>query len=183
MTDTIKEKGRRVTFEWSEEEDAALDAIAQRDPFLALGSSRRAIIRYVILRFAQQGDIDHAPATQGDMKEVMTTLRGLAIILRSEKSAPANTPGKRGPKPKDNATALANEEKIEAGEEICSALGGKVSGLTCVYKKHEVMATGRPVSFDVSEPLAVLTEAHLIQQFDPSRDEYDRAVAAWKDSE
>lgn len=175
MEDTTKKKLKRVTFEWTDEETQALDTIAKMEPFATLGSSRRAIVRFVLLTYAQTGGMVEAPATKSDIAELAFLLRGLTFISKAAgKEKPAVKP------PRANA-AVSLDDKIAAGSAVCDALGGAVNGTSCTYKKYEVMATGRPVSFDVSEPLASLTEATITQQFDPSREAYERAVAEWKD--
>lgn len=180
MTDLPKEKGKRVTFEWSEDETRALDIIATREPFSILGSSRRAIVRYVLLMYAKMGDEMLTPASKADIAELMSLMRGVAMVAKVGTGAVVESP-RRTPKADKNAIIL--EEKEDAGINICEALGGTVSGKSCIFKKYEVMATGRPVSFDVAEPLASLTGAHLTQQFEPSREGYDQAVAGWKEGE
>lgn len=187
MTDqpTNEKKGRRVTFEWTREEVAALEEIAQIDPFVTLGASRRAIVRYLILMYAQKAkEEEMIPATRADIDELMSLMRGIAMIARNG-SIPAQTsvPGKRGPKPKEAAAQEAADERIEDGMNICQALGGVNTGSACVYKKYEVMATGRPVEFDVTVPLASLGGSHIALQFDPSRELYDRAVREYRDTE
>lgn len=186
-TEPKKDKSTRVTLEWTPQEIAAFDIVEQIEPFASLGASRRTIIRYLLITCAQnahKGNIE--PATKADIDELMTLMKGIAMVARtSAPSAPtfAPVPAKRGPKPKETAAQEAADERIEDGMNICQALGGVNTGSACVYKKYEVMATGRPVEFDVTVPLTSLGGSHIALQFDPSRELYDRAVREYRDTE
>ncbi len=177
------EKKPRLTLTWSDEEEAAFDKIAAKEPFYELKSTRRAIIRYALLSLAQPvaDKAEVEPATKKDIQELMSLVRGIAMVAKMGSGAgTAPSDGaKRGPKPK----VVDEEAKENEGALTCSALGGLMVGQSCTYKKYEVMATGRPVSYDVTEPLLALSDATVATQYDPSREEYERAVREWKESE
>jgi len=61
------------------------------------------------------------------------------------------------------------------GVAICELMNGRVEGRSCYYKKYEVMATGRAVSYEVSEALTNLNDTSFAKQYDPDKEAWEIA--------
>jgi hypothetical protein len=181
MTEQEPKKGkkRRMSFDYSPEEEAALIKLEGQEPYKTLGTSRRMIMKHAILTFAaDKPNPDLAPATRGDVAELAAQVRGLALIFKTVRPAgvvSVEEPNKRGPKP----TKQTDEEKEAGGMAICEALGGVIEGNSCTYRKYEITAAGRPVDFEVSIPIKSLTQAEVDGQYSPSQDKWQRAKEEW----
>lgn len=177
MTEDQNIKATSFNFRLSPEEEEAMADIENTDPYKSLGASRRAIVRYAVILMAQGlRDEQKLPATQDDIKKVLTAVQAVGLMIKT-------APKVAEPKPSRVNARQTDEEKDAAGTETCSLLGGTVIGRSCTYKKYEVMASGRPASYEVTEPLISLSEATVAAQYDPSREAYERATVDWKDEQ
>lgn len=181
MTDTSK-KPSNFNVKLDEDEEAAMVVLEGRDPYKSLSASRRAIIRMALILLAKENVEEAKPATRGDMKELREEMHGFAAAFRAVGKAGAMLTGAVPVEKPARANAkTTDEEKDAVGALVCESLGGVVAGRSCRYMKYEKLPTGRPASYEVTEPLIALSDATLATQYSPSRDEYESAVKDWKD--
>lgn len=158
------EPTKRLTIRLSDEAMEILGELAKRRPYLSM--TQQDIIDNVIVEFMHlQDGLNIVQAFRELKEQVEAKLASIGEV---------SVPGKRGPKPK---STLTDDEKDERGRNICTELGGTIQGGTCYYDKHEVMASGRAVAYQIGTPLTALTERDVETQYDPSREAWEEVDA------
>lgn len=184
---------RKFSLDLSDMEVEALNSYQNRPPWNGMPVSRKYLIRSAIMEagIAPATTNDHFHSIKEDIEELHTDVKGILSIMAAMLAQSSPLP-KRGRPPirektdeevinevaepvlARNKKRLTDEEKYEDAIAVCDSLGGRVANGSCYYKKHEVTAAGRAVSFEIAEPLANVGPATVAGQYEPSREEWER---------
>lgn len=168
-----KTTGKKWSLELSAEEDRVLNEAKETSPYKEIGASKRQVLRMAILSFGAE------KSALVQMKDTLLRIdRTIAGALARKPGAKESAPTEK--EPRKNAR-MTDEDKDDVGRSICSMLGGTVAGRSCSYMRYEVMPTGRAVEYNVSMPLASLSEADVAKQYDPDPETWRAAKAQQTD--
>lgn len=167
--------GTQYTLTLSPEENEAIARAQEREPFKTLEVSKRKIIRLAVLAFGDDSKSDSTLLFELK-RAIFESEERIKVAISNKKGKEVVVVAPAEPQPRKNAR-LTDEDKDERGMQICDVLGGTVVGRSCAYKKYEVTPTGRAINFDITTPLSSLTEADVAKQYDPSREQWEAAVA------
>lgn len=154
---------KNFTISITDKANTALEEIIKHSEFADLNPSRNFMLSYVITTYRKmQKEVEDANAKAE---------RAVSMALG------------RGGKVKESALSYAERKAQKEQEEreralgICTALGGRVEGDICYYKKYEITAAGLVVETNVSNHLNSLTEQMIDEQYYPSKEEWLAAKA------
>lgn len=175
-------KNPRFTFTIMDSDAEALQRIKDQAPFNGIEVDRTTIIRYAIRKAGNLDDATVVLATRADVEKVASKSEVMRLIGLVEGLILGRADGRGRPAgvaTKHVSPYVPKEEREEEvdgrGVALCEIMGGRVEGRSCYYKKYEVMATGRAVSYEVSEAVTNLNDSSLDKQYDPDKEAWDRA--------
>lgn len=156
---------KNFTLSITDKANTALEEIIKHSEFADLNPSRNFMLSYVITTYRKmQKEVEDANAKAD--RAIQTALAaGRGVKYKEPTLSYAE---KR---------AQVEQEKRERALEICEALGGRVEGDVCYYKKYEITAAGLVVETSVSNNLDSLTDKMVDEQYYPSKEEWLAAKA------
>jgi hypothetical protein len=172
-----KEKEIFYNIKLGPEEIEVVDRIITSGEFTGLEITRRSMVRYIILKYAEtvnkgvahERDISRLRADIADIRNYMdfdtVRTKDLMIALVGSKGMQIPT-SPRKPKP---------ARTVEEGTAVCNVLGGTIQGDMCKYTMYKIMPSGAAVDYEVTTPLEELTEVSVSEQYSPSKEKFEEA--------